>query len=418
VTGLSHVSQLIVSHDGAPVGRLHEGPGRGEITFQYDPAWLRSGFDLAPHTLTFDSIPQTAPSPLFRGLHGVFAASLPDGWGLLLMDREFKRQSGWNPNEISPLDRLAYIGSRAMGALEYYPATDCTVSDQVDLSAMANSVDAVLRGEQPDVLSQLRIQGGSPGGARPKVTVARSKKQAEILSGFQTLPDGYEHWMVKFRAKDDPADMGHIELAYAEMAVAAGITMPETELITLRRAENESDEHFFAVRRFDRAGNHKLHVLALDTILYADYRIPSLDYEIVLGVTQRFTQNAREVEKAFRLACFNVLAHNQDDHGKNFSMLHTETGWKFAPGYDLTFCAGMGGEHTTSVSGDGKPNRQSLMKLAAAFSIKPDRATAVIEQVIHAVKNWGFYADKNGVSTESKNAIANGLTAVENRFNK
>jgi len=199
-----HIEKLIVFHNGSTVGRLHTGPDRGEITFQYDTNWLSAGFDLAPNSLAFSSSPQTAPNALFHGLQGVFAASLPNGWGLLLMDREFKRQRNWNQNEITPLDRLAYMGSRAMGALEYRPEIDLNINDHIDLSTILSSVDDVLPGEQTNVLQQLQIQGGSPGGARPKVIVARAKNSNEILSGFHTLPAEYEHWILNFVQKMIP----------------------------------------------------------------------------------------------------------------------------------------------------------------------------------------------------------------------
>jgi serine/threonine-protein kinase HipA len=413
---MKHVQQVLVMHDGMTVGKLHAGPKRGEITFQYDASWLSNGFDLAPNSLAFTNVTQIAPDPLFHGLHGVFAASLPDGWGLLLMDREFKRQLNWSPNEISPLDRLAYLGTRAMGALEYRPEMDLAIDEHVDLPTMLNSVNILLQGEQTEVLQQLYIQGGSPGGARPKVTVARSKNNSEVLSGFHTLPEDYEHWMIKFRAKNDPIDMGLIEMAYADMAKAAGIAMPETELIQIPNLDSGKDDYFFAVRRFDRSGNRKHHMLPLDAILYADYRIPSLDYEIVLGVAQGFSQSVVEVEKAFRLACFNTLAHNQDDHAKNFAMLHTDEGWQLAPGFDLTFSTGMGGEHTTAVSGSGKPDRKSLLKLAAAFAMKTQRANDVIDQVDDAVMKWPEFALRYGVSEESFGEVKRALGKVRSVF--
>lgn len=157
-------------------------------------------------------------------------------------------------------------------------------------------------------------------------------------------------------------------------------------------------------------------MIALDTILYADYRIPSLDYEIVLGVTQGFTQSSVEVERAFRLACFNVLAHNQDDHAKNFAMLHTDSGWRFAPAYDLTFSTGMGNEHTTAVSGSGIPDRKSLLKLAAAFAIKTQRANNIINDVLHTVSQWPEFATEQGVSKEWVLNIEEALVAIKNRF--
>jgi len=212
--------------------------------------------------------------------------------------------------------------------------------------------------------------------------------------------------------------MGCIEMAYADMARCAGVEMPDTELIAVPTLGSDGDtvtDYFFSVRRFDRHGNRKVHMIALDAILYADYRIPSLDYETVLGVTQRYTQSIQEVEKAFRLACFNVLAHNRDDHAKNFAMLYSDGAWKLAPGFDLTFSTGMGNEQTTSVLGNGKPGYQSLVQLAEVFAIKKSVAGAVIEQVSSAVNRWNEFAEKNGVTAASASMIEAALGNLKKR---
>jgi len=229
------VARLSVRLAGQNVGQLGLGE-RGRIYFQYDPDWIAGGFDLAPGSLDFNPSVQLPKRPeVFDGLHGVFHDSLPDGWGLLLMDRFFRQTLGEEIQSITPLDRLAYLGNRGMGALEYEPALPVgNIPETVDIATLAQAAQAVLAGKTPDVLPQLYIQGGSPGGARPKVTVALSDDASICRSGFSPLPEGYDHWLVKFRARDDPPDMGRIEQVYAAMARLAGVETPESRPIPAR----------------------------------------------------------------------------------------------------------------------------------------------------------------------------------------
>ncbi|MDQ5879473.1 MAG: serine/threonine-protein kinase HipA [Pseudomonadota bacterium] len=409
-----HISQLRVTLGGRLVGILARGEDK-RIWFEYDPGWLASGFNLAPRTMDFATGAQLAKGDVFGGLHGAFSDSLPDGWGLLLMDREFKRRFDWNPRDITPLDRLAYIGSRAMGALEYAPAYEQErVPDEVDLSALAKSVEAVLQGKESDVLAQLRIQGGSPGGARPKVTVARTAASAICLSGFQTLPEGYAHWIVKFRSKEDPVDMGRIERAYAEMASLAGVSMPKADLIAVGNGNER--EWYFAVERFDRFGqNGKRHVLSLAGLLYADFRLPCMDYDSVLATVGALTQDRSQVEHAFRLMTFNVLAHNRDDHVKNFAFVHHgNEGWKLSPAFDLTFSTGMGGEHTTAINGQGQPGLEHVLAIGRKHRIA--NAERIVGEVRHAVAQWPALAEKWAVTRGSTIEIQEALAKVAKRF--
>lgn len=409
-----HIAKLDVSLGGRRVGVLARDEDKN-IWFEYDPKWIAAGFDLAPKTMDFAAKAQRAKGDAFAGLHGVFSDSLPDGWGVLLMDREFKRRFDWNPYEIAPLDRLAYIGSRAMGALEYSPVYEQeSVPNQVDLSALAKSVDAVLRDKEDKVLNQLRIQGGSPGGARPKVTIARSDASSSCLSGFQILPEGYSHWIVKFRSKNDPIDMGRIERAYAEMASLADIAMPPTDLIAV--GEGNEREDCFAVKRFDRYGQDgKRHILSLAGLLYADFRTPCMDYDGILAATGGLTQDRSQVERAFRLMTFNVLAHNKDDHVKNFAFVHYgHEGWKLSPAFDLTFSAGMGGEHMTAIGGHGNPSLEHILKIGKKHRIA--HATQIIDKVRFALAQWPTLAKKWDLTTESAVEIRNALTTIAKRF--
>jgi len=334
-----HASVLEVLLDGKTVGRLAKDANeRGAIWFQYSPEWINSGHALSPFP-PFE-LKTSAFKPLsrvFDGLHGVFNDALPDGWGLTLMDRALKTSLGWERHEIEPFDRLAYIGNRAMGALEFRPAMQQgQAAPMVSLESLAESAWRVQEGSSDDVLAALYVHGGSPGGARPKVTVAIERGGDRCISGFAAIPDHFDHWMVKFRARDaDPPCMGRIELAYARMAQAAKVEMPPTRLISAKmRGKREA---FFAVQRFDREGNRKKHVVSLGGMLEASHRMPSMDYGDLLKATLLATKDARQVEKAFRLMVFNVLAHNKDDHVKNFAYVRLDGGWAMTPAFDLTF---------------------------------------------------------------------------------
>jgi serine/threonine-protein kinase HipA len=407
------VTRLSVRLAGHKVGQLGLGE-RGRIYFQYDPDWIARGFDLAPGSLDFNPSVQPPKRPeVFDGLHGVFHDSLPDGWGLLLMDRFFRQTLDGRIERITPLDRLAYLGDRGMGALEYEPALPTgNIPEMVDIATLARAAQAVLAGKTPDVLQQLYIQGGSPGGARPKVTVALSDDATICQSGFSPLPEGYDHWLVKFRARDDPADMGRIEQVYAAMASLAGVETPESRLIPARIGRRV--EALFATRRFDRDGNDKRHVLTLSGYLYASHRYPSVSYDSVLGATLHLTRDVREVARAFRLMVFNVLAHNKDDHARNFSFIRQVSGWRLAPAYDLTFSAGMRNEHATDIAGSGNPGLKQIEQIARQAGIGNWRE--IVEQVRAATSQWRSLAREWDVAKTRISAIGKALVEIGHRF--
>jgi serine/threonine-protein kinase HipA len=382
--------------------------------FQYDPMWLRNGFDLSPQTLSFNSDPQLAPNNLFQGLPGVFHDSLPDGWGLLLMDRFFKKVMKRDLHEITLLERLAYMGHRAMGALEYEPViSEDSIKDSIDLSILAIEAEKILNGRTQAVLNQLRIQGGSPGGARPKVTVALSDQSDECLSGFSTLPAGFSHWLVKFRSESDPKDMGRIEKSYAELAQKAGLKVPPSRLLSLQLGQRKED--YFAVKRFDRTENKKHHLLSMSGYVYADHRLPSLDYHSILAATMVLTKNIQEVISAFRLMIFNIATHNKDDHAKNFTFIHERTGeWKLAPAYDLTFSAGMNNQHTTAINGSGNPTHADIAAIAEAHNIK--HWESILEEVLDLVASWPIIARANQVNKSSIDSIEKTFKAIRQRL--
>ncbi|HJR27510.1 MAG TPA: type II toxin-antitoxin system HipA family toxin [Pseudomonas sp.] len=383
---------LSVTANGVMVGELSRVEGKG-IYFVYDKEWLAKGFDLSPLTMTFDDKPQLArESHLFKGLHGPFADSLPDGWGLLLMDRFFDATFGAGTSlTLSPLDRLAYIGDRGMGIFEYHPKAEKVAAESVNLARLFEASVEVQQGDTPKILKGLRLAGGSPGGARPKAIAALSHDLETATSAFGQLPPGYAHWLVKFRSLNEPLETGGIEQAYAVMARKAGVNMAHTELLEVQMRQG-GFERFFAAKRFDRDGDRRIHMMTVSALVYADFRAPTMDYSQLLKLTSALTKSAAEVEKMARLMIFNAVFHNYDDHTKNFAFLYHESqdkngqgAWKLSPAYDLTFSDGMG-EHSTAFSGHGKPTRKVIRDMCKDYKyLKPDE---YIDQTLAALDDW------------------------------
>jgi serine/threonine-protein kinase HipA len=402
--------EVVLRWNGAamPVGRLVE--RNHVIYFEYDAAFLADPLPLSPFKLPARPGLVEHSDRDFAGVFGVFNDSLPDGWGLLLMDREFRKQ-GRNPASVSPLDRLAYIGTRGMGALTYHPPETTEGDDPlgVDLDAIAHQAERILEGSAEDVLPALRIAGGSPAGARPKVLVG-VREDGQLISGTADLPAGYRHYLIKFNAREDAPDMGAVEVAYAGMARAAGLAVPATRLF-----ETRDGGRYFGAERFDRVGNDRLHMHTLSGLLHASHRVPSMDYEGFLRATTALTQHQGETAEAFRRMAFNVLAHNRDDHVKNVSYLMRPSGeWKLAPAYDLVFSHGPQGEHTMAVAGEARrPRVQDLLRVANASGVDRGTARQMIEQVRDAVAQWPRFARPTGVPDDRIREIGGVLASLQ-----
>jgi serine/threonine-protein kinase HipA len=386
------------------VGQLAEtGPraaGR-QVVFEYDPAFLRDPLWLSPFKLPPQSGLVEHRDLSFGPIFGLFDDSLPDGWGLLLMDRYFQ-QRGSALSEVSVLDRLAYLGTRTMGALTYHPPAVPAgpAAPSLDLHEMARASQQVIAGTAREVLPLLLRAGGSPGGARPKVLIGVSGDS--VLSGEDDLPPGYTHWIVKFHARPDPSDTGAVELAYSRMARQAGLTLPPARLFETARGER-----FFGVERFDRRGNHRYHVHTFGNLIHANFRIPSCDYRQLFEVTRILTRNHQDVLECYRRMAFNVLAHNRDDHVKNFAFRMNDEGlWELAPAYDLVFSSGPGGEHTMTIAGEGRaPARSHLLQLAAPAGISDSEAGAILDQVASAAARWRGHAREAGVGARNAKRV-------------
>jgi serine/threonine-protein kinase HipA len=319
------------------------------------------------------------------------------------MDRHLMRL-GVDPASLSPLDRLAYVGSHAMGALMYVPEQEVKHTlEEIVLDDLAQSSANILEGSSDTLLDELLSLNGSSAGARPKVIVQISDDQQQIIHGRQELQEGFSHWMVKFASSTDSREIGAIEYAYSLMAQEAGLQMPCTALIEGRRGR------YFACERFDRIGEKRVHMHSVAGLTHSDFRFPTLDYDDLLALTLHLTKNMQEVEKVFRLACFNLFTHNRDDHAKNFSYVMDEKGvWSFSPVYDVTFSSGPGGEHSTMYMGEGKnPTMEHLLKLAQKHGLK--KGSVIVEEVKEAVSQWKRFAKVAGVSRKTEQMIAKAI---------
>ena len=355
--------------------------------FQYDEAFLSSGLQLSPFRLPLRSGVLEAPPEPFAGLFGLFDDSNPDGWGRLLQDRR-ATSLGLSPASLTPLDRLGVVGRTGLGALAYEPELGeaATAARSIDLDRLASEVERVLEGAADEVLPELLRLGGSPQGARPKVLVWLRPSDWHVASGPDAPSAEHRRVLVKFRARSDTAEAGAIEYAYHQLALRAGLDVPEAWLV-----DSQVGRGWFAVERFDRTptGGHR-HVHTLCGLLHADHRLPSLDYIAAHAAVHRLTGDQRAVEQLFRRMVFNVVAHNRDDHSKQVSLLLQEDGrWLLAPAYDLTASDGPGGEHSMAVAGKGEPDLASVLAVAKAAGITAQRAHSVVEEVSTAIfEGW------------------------------
>lgn len=348
-----------------------------KIYFEYDENFIKKDIQISPYILPLKKELQVCNDKIFDGLFGVFSDSLPDGWGKLLLDRHLMSK-GINFQDITPLDRLCYVGRYGIGALSYEPIFEEieTKNQEIILDDLANSSINILNGSSYELLDILLAIGGSSAGARPKI-MAQIDKQNNIIHGSQKLQTDFEHYIIKFPNSNDGLNIGKIEYIYSLMAKKANIEIPDTKLL------KDKKNSYFAIKRFDRIKDNRLHIHSVSGLVHSDFRIPSLDYDDLLTFCLHLTKDINEVKKLFRLAVFNLFTHNRDDHVKNFSfMLDEKNSWKLTPAYDLTFSYGVGTEHSTTYLNEGKnPNINHLEKLAKNHGIKE------YKQIIDEVKS-------------------------------
>lgn len=361
------------------------------IAFEYSEEALNRGFELSAYTLPLRGPRLRKDFPAHQlGLPGPVYDSLPDGWGMLLMDRLF-RQRGLSAARIGPLERLTFIGANAMGAMSYEPVAPeaHTTPEGIPLEKLAAEVQEVLQGDGSDFLLKLLAMGGSPHGARPKALLYRTP----VGQRFTTAEEpGAQAWLVKFPGAQEHPEVCAIEAIYAQCLRACGISTPETAFFDLPRGGAA-----FATRRFDRQDGMRVPMQSLAALTGADFRMPgSLDYVNFLRATQLCTNDVREKAAAFQRAVFNVTFNNHDDHPKNFAYLMSASGkWSLAPAYDVTFCEGPQGYHQMDVMGEAlNIGRQHLLRLGEQEAdLSRSAAGAVIDQACEIADTFAAMAE-------------------------
>jgi serine/threonine-protein kinase HipA len=419
---------------GRMIGAVSLEEGSAAAAFQYEPAFLASGIEVAPLTMPLAERIYQFPALAevsFHGLPGLLADSLPDKFGNALIDAWLATQ-GRRPESFNAVERLCYIGVRGMGALEFAPATarplarptSLEVDELVKLASEILSHRASLEvsfapGRRHEGLEDILRVGTSAGGARAKAIVAWNRDTNEVRSGQVKAPPGFDYWLLKFdgvsanrdRELEDPQGYTVIEYAYALMAADAGLEMTECRLL------EEGDRRHFMTRRFDRLSDGgKLHMQTLGALAHFDFNSAGANsYEQAFDVIRRLELPMHAREQQFRRMLFNVVARNQDDHVKNIAFLMDKAGrWSLSPAFDVSYAYNPAGlwtsRHQMTINGKRDDiTREDFAAVAAVAGLKRGRAAAMLGEVVHTVRNWPRYARSAGVNAAQREKIGKTL---------
>jgi serine/threonine-protein kinase HipA len=411
---------------GTIIGAVSWDQAQDIAVFEYMPEFLDSDIQVSPLVMPLSPSRFMFPelsAATFSGLPGLLADSLPDKFGSALIDSWLVRE-GIDRADFSPVERLCYIGSRGMGALEFIPGIDRkmpTGDSFLDVSALVDMASMILTAREDmqgsiaigndaanaQTLTDILQVGVSAGGARAKAVIAWNETTREVRSGQLTLPPGFQHWILKFdgvsnnrdRELADSSGYGLMEYAYYRMATDAGIEMSECRLL------EENHRHHFMTKRFDRTSTGlKLHMQSLGALAHFDFNMAgAYSYEQAMQVAEQLDLGMTALEQLYRRALFNIMARNQDDHVKNIAFLMDSSGsWRLAPAFDLTFAYNPDGEftskHQMSLNGKREGFEESdLLAIAQRFNIPNTRARSMIEEVAAGVSQWENYAKDAGV---------------------
>jgi serine/threonine-protein kinase HipA len=393
---------------GKEVGAVAPDPALGAYVFEYGPAWRRLGIELSPFLMPVSAAQSRFAFPgiatSFQMLPGLLADALPDRFGNALIEAWMSKR-GIERNSITALDRLAYMGKRGLGALEFYPATGSATESQKPLEMMElveearKVVHGDLAGDAHSVAALANIirVGTSAGGARAKAVIAWNPRTEEIRSGQFNVPEGFEHWLLKFdgvgedMALGTSGDYGRIEFAYHLMAKRAGVAMEPCRLL------RENGRAHFMTRRFDRDGDRKHHIQSLCALQHLDFNQRATHaYEQYFMTIRRLGLGDDALDQAFRRMALNVMARNCDDHTKNFGFRLKEGGkWELTPAYDFTHAHNPRSEwtaqHLMGVNGRfDEIVRSDLLEVADRFLVPS--AKVLLKEVRAAVDDWPRFA--------------------------
>jgi len=421
---------------GELVGAVLWDEAMGFATFEYDPAFLRKGWELAPLQMplsaartpfSFPALRKKADPSLdtFKGLPGLLADALPDRYGNELINL-WLAQQGRPADSMNPVEMLCFIGRRGMGALEFEPATipegkrtfSVEIDSLVDIAqrmlSQKEAFTTSLSEEDKEAVADILRIGTSAGGARPKAVIAYNEKTGEVRSGQTNAPKGFSHWLIKLDGVSDvqlgeSKGYGRVEMAYHNMATACGIEMMPSKLL------EENGRAHFMTKRFDRdEGNVKHHIQTFCALRHFDYNaVTSYSYEQLFQTMRELRLTYPAAEQMFRRMVFNVLARNCDDHTKNFAFrLQKDGKWELAPAYDICHAYRPDhrwvSQHALSINGKRKDTTKAdLIALAASVNVK--KADAIISEVGSAVNRWADFADDCGVSVKLRDGIGSTL---------
>jgi serine/threonine-protein kinase HipA len=416
---------------GRSIGAVSVEDARSAAAFQFTDEFTRSGIQVSPLRMPLSDRVYSFPGlarETFHGLPGLLADSLPDRFGNALIDTWLATQ-GRSAESFNAVERLCYIGSRGMGALEFAPAQGpkSRTSEPLDIAALVQLASDVLSqrsglrhsmasADTAETLRDILRVGTSAGGARAKAVIAWNRQTNEVRSGQVAAGDGFDYWILKFdgvsgnrdKELEDPTGYGSIEYAYALMARAAGIDISECRLL-----EENGRRHFMS-RRFDRlSGGEKLHMQSLGALAHFDFNLAgAYSYEQALQVMRALDLPMASIEQQFRRMTFNIVARNQDDHVKNIAFLMDKQGrWSLSPAFDVTYSYNPEGLWTAThqMSMNGKRDDFTLedFRTCAKFaSMKRGRAEAILDDVIAAVKRWPEFAEQAKVLPQWREVIA------------
>lgn len=389
----------------------------GISKFNYDEKFLNSQIEISPIVMPLAKRIYSFPElndRTFHGLPGLFADSLPDKYGTMLINRYLSEQ-GRDLNSFTSVERLCYIGNRGMGALEYVPAKGNLENEgeSIDINALVKLASDILSERssvrihaEESVMEQIIKVGTSAGGARAKAIVAWNEETNDIRSGQIDAGSGYGYWIIKFDGVENNKDKGdeadgvsytRIEFAYHLMAKAAGIEMSECRLY------EEAEKYHFMTKRFDRdpMTGKKIHMQTLGALAHYDYNEPGVhSYEQVADIIYRLGMGQQEIEQLFRRMVFNIFARNQDDHVKNISFLMDQKGiWRLSPAYDVTYAYEPTNywlsKHQMSMNG----KRDSFVvydfyKCGKSMNISKRRIEKILDEVYSVISKWYEYAEQ------------------------
>jgi len=387
-----------------------------DLLFEYDKDFAANNIELSP--LQLPSKQLFYKNHGFRdehpGLPGLFADALSDGWGLMLMNRWFAGQ-GVQPSSLTPLDRLAYMGNRAMGVLRFEPdKSGLMESDktQLNFKSLVLAYTKIIEGSTDKIVRDVRIAGGSPGGARPKALIGLKKDSKQAMHGVYDLPAGYEHYVVKFKHNDEKQSVGTLEYIYSKMAKKAGIDMPDTRLLEVGKAR------YFAIKRFDRKNNLKLHMHTMGGLIHSNFRSNEANYDALFKLTAYLTRDTSQSYEVLRRMTFNVFSNNKDDHVHNFSYLMNKQGqWRLSPAYDLTYSVGIRGYHAMDIEGKKNPTQADLMRVAERYGLKKSKSIELIDQVKDSLSKFNVLATKYKMDKTTQKAVGRDIDSNLGRGN-